>query len=387
MGGREGGRQEGGGEGGRDPEKLNFLVTWPDPLSGLQREFTLTLRPADSSVEMTERRGARKTFLKKTVTSEVGRADLYPGNVVQLLSRRLTVTGYGDPVTAAAMAGAREATLALVLPRGLTQAGHLLAEAQAAGFTLGRARLLQLPSLQAGALLEPSRGSPDFPEQVAELGEGPCLALELLRAGAVSAWLGLVGPEPRDRAVVRGSATVEAARRELALALPGPAAGPGPAWRPGHPSSCCLVRPHALPSAGAILAALQEEGFVILGLRNVLLTFGQADEFLEVYRGLAEGLAWHGETVTELASGPCLALQLGRTEGEVPHCTALHGAGGAGVGPAGGLRPAGPCHRPASPAGLPPGQVSPLSSVLCPLYSVLCPHYRRLISADSGRAL
>merc|ERR1719189_108973 len=63
-----------------------------------------------------------------------------------------------------------------------------------------------------------------------------------------------------------------------------------------------------MSQAGAIIEVLQEEGLNLLGLATYLLTFHQAEEFLEVYRGVVE--EW-GESVTHLSSGPCLALQLG----------------------------------------------------------------------------
>ena len=78
-------------------------------------------------------------------------------------------------------------------------------------------------------------------------------------------------------------------------------------------STCCLIKPHAMAQAGAIIEvlnlicccniypvwlenlmcwnknypvmkALQEEGFNLLGMATYLLTFHQAEEFLEVYR-------------------------------------------------------------------------------------------------------
>jgi len=51
-------------------DRLSFLVTWDDPLSGLTRQFYLTFNPEDSTVEMSDNR-SKKIFLKKTVTTEV----------------------------------------------------------------------------------------------------------------------------------------------------------------------------------------------------------------------------------------------------------------------------------------------------------------------------
>ena len=75
--------------------KLSFLVTWDDPLSGISRsstiskanfiphfillsfrQFNLIFNPEDSTVEMSDNR-SRKTFLKKTVTTEVPLRGVY----------------------------------------------------------------------------------------------------------------------------------------------------------------------------------------------------------------------------------------------------------------------------------------------------------------------
>ena len=114
---------------GEGPERLSFLVSWEEPQSGLSRLFTLLFHPAEGAVEMADARTGR-TFLKKTVTAEVTAADLYLGNVLVLLARRLTVKDFGDEVTRRRCTREVEATLATVMPGGLGQAGRLLAEAQ-----------------------------------------------------------------------------------------------------------------------------------------------------------------------------------------------------------------------------------------------------------------
>ena len=87
-------------------DKLSFLVTWDDPLSGISRsshisesniaaknlsiishifqfrQFNLIFNPEHSTVEMTDNR-SKKTFLKKTVTTEVQARGVYflSGNI------------------------------------------------------------------------------------------------------------------------------------------------------------------------------------------------------------------------------------------------------------------------------------------------------------------
>jgi len=281
-------------------DKLSFLVTWDDPLSGLTRQFNLIFYPGDSTVEMSDNR-SRKTFLKKTVTTEVKREDLYLGNTLLLLSRRLQVLDYGDEVTRSLCSQSLETTAVILPSEALNEAGSLLAEAQAAGFSLGRAKTISLNSMQVRNILG------EEGEKAELLCSGPILAMELVMEDAVSKFAQLANA--KGASPVRSSASPEEARRESASLLPPTFSTRAPpiSWQQEVASTCCLVKPHAMAWAGAIIEVLQEEGFSLLGMATYLLTFHQAEEFLEVYRGVVE--EW-GESVTHLSSGPCLALQV-----------------------------------------------------------------------------
>ena len=204
---------------------------------------------------------------------------------------------------------------------------------QAAGFTLGRARLVALTDLQAATLLDPLRGRPSHQARVAELTTGPTLVMELVRGDAVALWSRIVGQGEEERVgeegdegdegeemeerrvVARGSSSVEEARRELGVlfaSTPSPLLRPAPSWHQGAPSTCLIIKPHAMAAAGALLEALQEEGLTLLALHTFLLTFQQAEEFLEVYKGVVEE---YGEMVKQLSSGQCMVVQVGEAEG------------------------------------------------------------------------
>jgi len=286
-------------------DRLSFLVTWDDPLSGLTRQFYLTFNPEDSTVEMSDNR-SRKTFLKKTVTTEVKREDLYLGNTLLLLSRRLQVVDYGDEVTRSLCSQSLETTVVIVPSTALSEAGRLLAEAQTAGFSLGRAKTISFNSMQVRNILGEDGEEGDL------LCSGPCLAMELVMEDAVNKFAQLAIKKGTSR--VRSSATAGEALRESSSLLPPTFSPKSPAisWRQEEAfSTCCLIKPHSVSKAGAIIEAIQEEGFTLLGLSTFLLTFHQAEEFLEVYRGVVE--EW-GESVTHLSSGPCVVLQIGGEE-------------------------------------------------------------------------
>ena len=68
-----------------------------------------------------------------------------------------------------------------------------------------------------------------------------------------------------------------------------------------------VLRPHAFNKAGQIVQDIIDAGFLVTGLETFRLDFGKSDEFLEVYKGVADN---YGDMVKQLSSGPCVALQL-----------------------------------------------------------------------------
>lgn len=73
-----------------------------------------------------------------------------------------------------------------------------------------------------------------------------------------------------------------------------------------------IVKPDAVAAgqAGAILAHLQQAGFVLRAARMVRLTRPQAEAFYEVHRGRP----FYDELVAFMTSGPCLPVALERAD-------------------------------------------------------------------------
>ena len=76
-------------------------------------------------------------------------ADLYLGNSIVLYSRTLTIFDYGDDFTRNICASWSESTFLLLKPEGVHQTGLVLTQIQDAGFTLARAKLVQMTRHQA----------------------------------------------------------------------------------------------------------------------------------------------------------------------------------------------------------------------------------------------
>jgi nucleoside-diphosphate kinase len=94
-------------------------------------------------------------------------------------------------------------TLAIVKPDAIetAKAGLILAHLQREGFVLRAARLVRLTDSQAGEFYAVHRGRPFYAELVQFMTSGPCLAMALERADAVSHLRTVIGAtDPKDAA-------------------------------------------------------------------------------------------------------------------------------------------------------------------------------------------
>ncbi|XP_020387258.2 nucleoside diphosphate kinase 7 [Rhincodon typus] len=151
---------------------------------------------------------------------------------------------------------------------------------------------------------------------------GPAVALEIMGDEAASSWRKLIGSpdssraenEARTRALygidnanTHGSECAATAARELEIFFPSLGKGPS------NTAKCidctlCIIKPHAIAEglAGKILDAIEERGFKFTAFQLFKLDQANAEEFLEVYKGV---VSEYNGMVNELTSGPCLALE------------------------------------------------------------------------------
>lgn len=313
-------------------EKLCFYVDWEDSVSGLTRKFTLNFYPSEKSVEMYESRN-KKMFLRKTVIDGLYQKDFYVGNTINVFSRMLKITEFGDQVTQNQCVPERQSTFAMVKPDGMSQLGLILTAVHEAGFVVARAKMTQLNELQAGQFYNEHRGRSFYPELVSYMASGPVLAMELIRSDAVYHWRLTLGPTDSNEArtvapdsirakfgrdktnnACHGSDSQASADRELAFFFPPTHSGKESPYYPAptstfHNSTCCVIKPHALADgvAGQIIEDIVQAGFAITGLHTFHLDYGNAEEFYEIYRGIVED---YTPMVKQLSSGQVMALEI-----------------------------------------------------------------------------
>jgi nucleoside-diphosphate kinase len=72
-------------------------------------------------------------------------------------------------------------------------------------------------------------------------------------------------------------------------------------------SACLIIRPHAIKNSGKILQKLLDAGFEISALKSFALKKSEADEFLEVYKGVLPEQPMQAD---ELSAGICLVAEI-----------------------------------------------------------------------------
>ncbi|PAA52230.1 hypothetical protein BOX15_Mlig031786g1, partial [Macrostomum lignano] len=310
-------------------ERFALIAEWFDPQAAIVRRYQLLYYTADNTVEMFDLKN-RRSFLRRTTVDNLKLADLFIGNTVNVLSRQLTFTDYGDDFTKRRLGQRTERTCALVKPAAFAKAGAILEAAQAAGLSVANLRMGRLDRSEALEFYREHEGKSFLPQLLGSITSGPIMAIELMGPDAVQAWRSLIGPTDPARArqeaptslrarfgqdatnnAVHGSDSEASAARELGFFFP--ASGPARVANTsggGEGCTCGLVKPHAVASGclGQILSAIAEAGFSINAIAMFRLDKANAEEFLEVYKGV---VAEYSSMVAELTSGPCVVLEIG----------------------------------------------------------------------------
>nr|XP_045017214.1 nucleoside diphosphate kinase 7-like [Jaculus jaculus] len=74
-------------------------------------------------------------------------------------------------------------------------------------------------------------------------------------------------------------------------------------------STCCIIKPHAISEGllGKILMAIRDACFEISAMQMFNMDWVNVEEFYEVYKGV---VTEYNEMVTEMYSGPCVAIEI-----------------------------------------------------------------------------
>lgn len=276
----------------------------------------------------------KRLFLKRYRVDNVHFCDLYVGNTINVFSRQLKIVDYGDEHTLRRLHVDQQRTLGLIKPDAFCKLGHILDKIWKSGLKIVNMKSFRLNREEATELYRDLQSSGNFNELVTFMSSGPVLAFELLGEDAVSRWLKILGPTDPERAkrcepnTVRalfgtnclknaghGSATVEEGLREVNFFFPPEGSSLQNTACFTTDVTCCIIKPHIVldGTAGEIMIRLLDCGFGISALALHNLERPNAEEFLEVYRGIVQEYA---SMVTELSSGPCVAMEIRATDAQ-----------------------------------------------------------------------
>ncbi|XP_024943941.1 nucleoside diphosphate kinase 7 isoform X2 [Cephus cinctus] len=256
-------------------ERNVFEAEWFDNVASVLRKFYLYYYPADNTVELFDVK-TKKTFLRRSKCEGLEAKDLYIGGVVKIFSRCMKITDFGDSATRSKLAS-----------------------------TMQRFILDYMIS-------------------------GPIVALELIGENCIKKWRELIGAETSSVSVesgktslrarygqdsihnsLHGSDSEEAAEREINFFFSQPKSRrKGPKNTAVYKNcTCCVIKPHAVQARliGDIINDIQQEGYKISAVQQFYIDPTNAEEFLEVYKGV---LPDYNAMVAELQSGPCVAMEI-----------------------------------------------------------------------------
>ncbi|XP_030647528.1 nucleoside diphosphate kinase homolog 7 [Chanos chanos] len=312
-------------------ERFAFLAEWYDPSAALLRRYQLLYYPRDGSVEMFDVKNQR-TFLRRTKYDDIKLEHLFVGNRVNVFSRQLSLVDYGDQYTANKLGSKKERTLAMIKPDAVTKIGDIVQMIYDADLIVTKAKMTKLTWKQAADFYAEHQSKSFFNNLVQFVTSGPVVTMELMGDEAVSAWRKILGPT--DSGVARkeapsslrarfgtdgtknaghGSDSLASAARELEFLFPSTPGCSTSNTATFSDCTCCVIKPHAVAEAltGKILNSITEAGFEISALQMFNMDRANAEEFLEVYKGV---VTEYTGMVTELCAGPCVALEIRGTD-------------------------------------------------------------------------
>ena len=306
-------------------ERYAFSAEWYDPNASFNRQYQLLFYPSDNTVEMFDVKN-RRLFLKRSKCSHVQLKDLFIGAIVNIHSRQLTITDFGDEFTTKKLKSKKEKTLAIVKPDCISKVGDIFDRVISEGFIVCRAKMIRLSQKEAREFYAEHSAKPFYENLVGFMTDGPIVAFEITGVNAIARWREILGPtnssEARKAApnsiraqhgtdatrnACHGSDSEASAKRESDFFF-------GPKSHRKNTATfkkCTLgvIKPHAVMEglAGKIIQEIVHTGFTVSALHLQYMEKANAQEFYEVYKGV---VSEYSNMVEELTSGPCIAMEI-----------------------------------------------------------------------------
>ncbi|CAF4497293.1 unnamed protein product, partial [Rotaria socialis] len=305
-------------------ERYCFTGEWYDPQASMTRTYQVLFYPSDNSIEMFDVK-TRRAFLKRTKSEATKLNDFFIGNTINLFSRSIKIVDFGDGFTARCIGKNQERTLAIIKPDAIRYLGDIISAVYENGFTIARMRMVKLSQNEVMYFYSEHKSKDFFPRLVDFMTSGSVVAIELVGPDAINRWRSIIGPTDSQKAkeqgplllrarfgtdgtrnALHGSDSTTSAQREISYFF-GSKYGTNTACY--NDTTCCIIKPHAVAEgkAGQIINGILTAGFQVSAIGTFSLDKVNAEEFLEVYKGVVHE---YPKMVEELMSGSCIVLEV-----------------------------------------------------------------------------
>jgi len=317
-----------------------FNLEFYDQMAAIVRPYQLFFYPEDNSIEMIDIK-LKKMFLKRIVFPTLTIKDLFIGAILNIYSRKLTVTDYGDVFTQKNFSESRISTFGMIKPCSYMNIGKIIDYIYSNGeFTLSKLKMTKLLPSDANEFYKEHQGKNFFEGLTNFITSDFVVGLEIVAKDSINQWRKLIGPTDSEKAkreapkslralfgtdgrknAVHGSDSKDNANRELDLFF-----GPQTKLRSVallNNCACLVIKPHIIADghAGKIIDILLAQGFEISAMEMFYLNKTTAEEFFDVYKGV---LPEYAGIIEHISSGPIIALEV-RQEDAVNQLRALVG--------------------------------------------------------------
>ncbi|KAI4467527.1 nucleoside diphosphate kinase 7 [Holotrichia oblita] len=309
--------------------KLCFKAQWYDYESGYLRNFKLTYFPYDNTLELFDE-DFNRMFLRRSASEQIELDNFYIGANLRVYGRQIEIIDYADIYTKNYVSKTKEHTFALVKTSAVNKIGEVINEIQGLGFKVCRMRMCVFSRREALDFYEHRKGDVFLPFTVEHLISGPIIGLELVGSNVINRWREAMGPTDPEVArktapqtlrarygeslaanAFHGSDSFELAVKEACYFFPqGTGTSPPKPTAKFHNSTCCVIKPHVIKDGnfGNVLSSITNNDlFKITALQMIYLTDPDAEEFLEVYKGVISD--FHALLMSFL-NGPCVVLEI-----------------------------------------------------------------------------
>ncbi|CAG4954688.1 unnamed protein product [Colias eurytheme] len=307
-------------------DKYTFIGEWYDNQASLIRRFNVFYYPTDDTIEMYDLKN-RKTFLRRVKVNGVTLDNFFIGSTLYILGRLIKITDFACEDTKKKLHKDMQVTFALIKPIPTRIAGKVITHFHEHGLKITKMKKACVTSDDVSFLCRSQVSDNTFPFLLEYLSGNQVYGMELVGKDAVAVAMKVLGDKDPSKAepgtiralygsdpvrnCVHVSSDPDGAIQDIEYFFPPPPQHLSRLRLTATLSNCtlCIIKPHAIREGklGAALEAIDEGGFDITALNMFMVENVNASEFYEVYKGIVQE---YKGMVEELASGPCVAMEI-----------------------------------------------------------------------------